>query len=146
MHNSNLKRAKKNFLDTSKGKIDMFISIQREFCQAKKLNGQNFGLCGPNKKLSRATFGPRAVCCACLIQIMTKQYQFSLKNGNTLLTNFRLISSCFRLNLFYRIVSSFQVKRITKEEKYLSCKYGEKIRHKSNFFAVKSRKPQHKNF
>ena len=34
------------------------------FFQANRLNGGYFGLCGPNKKLPRATFGPRAVSCA----------------------------------------------------------------------------------
>jgi hypothetical protein len=32
-------------------------------------NKQNCGLFGPDKKLSRATFGPRAVCCARLYEM-----------------------------------------------------------------------------
>ena len=67
MHNSNLKRAKKNLVAYPRARIDIFVPILREYFQANRLNRSNFGLCGPNKKLPRATFGPRAVCCARLI-------------------------------------------------------------------------------
>jgi len=30
-----------------------------------KQNKQNLGLCGADEYFPRATFGPRAVCCAC---------------------------------------------------------------------------------
>jgi hypothetical protein len=56
----------------------MFSHIKGFFYERNKLK-QKIGLCGQDKKLSRATFGPRAVCCACLLYT-NKQGQFE-QNG-----------------------------------------------------------------
>ena len=42
----------------------MFLLFQRGFLSNKQGKRTNFRLCGPNYKLPRATFDPRAVCCA----------------------------------------------------------------------------------
>ena len=59
-----------NLMAIPKGLNVMFYPFKGCY-QEKKLKAQNFVLSGPNYKLSRATFGPRAVCCACLLQILT---------------------------------------------------------------------------
>jgi hypothetical protein len=46
----------------------MFLLMQRKLLGIKKLIKQNCEICGPDKKLQRAAFGPRAVYCACLIK------------------------------------------------------------------------------
>jgi hypothetical protein len=62
MHNSNLMAGQKLFVFTFMGQnLHVFNIFKRCFWGVSKLN---CGLCGPAKKLSRATFGPRAVCCA----------------------------------------------------------------------------------
>ena len=50
-----------------RARIDIFVTSLRELFQANRLNTWHFGLYGPNKKLPRATFGPRAVFCARLV-------------------------------------------------------------------------------
>ncbi len=67
MHNSNLMRAKKVLPKHSRVRLVEFFPIFILFPSNIKPNMGKFGLCGPNWKLSRATIGPRAVCCACLI-------------------------------------------------------------------------------
>jgi hypothetical protein len=64
---SNLKADQKIlFLVMFKGQNLLMFTRKMMFHDRNKLNEQNFELCGPNKKLLRATFDPRAVCCACL--------------------------------------------------------------------------------
>ena len=46
--------------------IICFYSFKGCFYQTNKVKEQNFWLCGPNWIFPRATFGPWAVCCACL--------------------------------------------------------------------------------
>ena len=43
------------FLPHSRAKMYMFLPIQRVFFKANKVNTRYFGLCGPNRKLPRAT-------------------------------------------------------------------------------------------
>ena len=63
-----------------RAKIDIFVTSLREIFQANRLNRWHFGLCGPNKKLPRATFCPRAQCCARLPQLIKKlEIQFNRK-------------------------------------------------------------------
>ena len=57
---------KKNFGRAQGPKRYVFTQSKGAIILGKKLKAQNFRLGGPNKKLMRATFGPRAVCCACL--------------------------------------------------------------------------------
>jgi len=61
-------RAKKILLKYSRARlVKFFFPIFIVFPSEIKPNIRKFGLCGPDCKLSRATFGPRAVCCACLV-------------------------------------------------------------------------------
>ncbi len=54
-----------NFFAHSRTKY--LMCIKQCYYESKKINKLNFGLCGPDQKLSRATFGLRAVCWACLL-------------------------------------------------------------------------------
>ncbi len=67
VHNSYLVAGQKLFCCQVQGpKLTCFYIFKGCFWGISKLNNQNRGLCGPDKWLPRATFGPRAVCCACL--------------------------------------------------------------------------------
>ena len=66
--NSNLRRARKIEF---KQRPKCFCPF-RCYIKQTSFRGWNFGLCGPNKKLSRATFGRRAVCGTSLSKIMAK--------------------------------------------------------------------------
>ena len=59
-------RAKKNFCTYPRAKMSYFYPLKGCVYQENKLEAQYLMLSGPNEKLPRATFGPRAVCCACL--------------------------------------------------------------------------------
>ena len=52
---------------------------------SKQAEYEKFGLCRPNKKLFWATFGPLAICCACLplMIILWIRFQRSLKSKRT---------------------------------------------------------------
>ena len=67
VHNSYLMAGQNFFLPHPRAKMYMFLPIQRVFFKANKVNTKNFGLCGPNRKPPRASFGPWAVCCAPLV-------------------------------------------------------------------------------
>ena len=67
VHNSNLKAGQKKFRPYSRAKIICFYQFRGCNYQENKLKTQNFVLRWPNSKLLRATFGPRAGCCACLL-------------------------------------------------------------------------------
>ena len=67
LHNLNLMAGQKKFGAIPKSKNDMFLIIQWGIDQVNKQTAQNVGFRGPNSNLVQATFGPRAVCCACLL-------------------------------------------------------------------------------
>ncbi len=61
-------RAKKMVIGIFLGEIN-YVGTQLLWCfnkKASQIHRHQFQLWGPNWKLSRATYDPRAVCCACL--------------------------------------------------------------------------------
>jgi hypothetical protein len=79
------------------------------FLGISKLNKLNCGLCGPDKKLLRATFGPRAVCCARLLKsVVDKTKSLKRENPNVFKKKLDEISFAFFQTKFQKC-SSFDV-------------------------------------
>ncbi len=64
VHNLSLKTGNFFFVMLMGQNLNVF-RIKRMCYERNKLNKQNFWLCGLDKE--RDTFGPRAICCACLV-------------------------------------------------------------------------------
>ena len=63
VHNSHLVAGQKKLVGNIQGpNLSCFYSFEGCFCHTNKIYAHNLGLCGPNRKLPPATFGPRAVC------------------------------------------------------------------------------------
>jgi len=60
-------RAKKMLLRHSRARLVKFFLFYKPFTSKIKPNICKLGLWGPDSKLLQATFGPRAVSCACLV-------------------------------------------------------------------------------
>jgi hypothetical protein len=74
VHNLNFTAGPNFFCHIQGQKLIGFNTFKEFFYQRNKQNKPNLVLHGPDLKLSRATFGPRAVCCACLGLILTHIY------------------------------------------------------------------------
>ena len=90
VHNSILMAGRKFFSTIPKGQMICFYPFKEFVYKENMLKAQNFGLSGPNQKLPRATFGPQAVCCACLYIFKSKKDIISCRLVYDFLLQFRI--------------------------------------------------------